>query len=93
MSICVCAKCNKPWKASGSPASCPHCGQVSFAIAIQMGSQATAAKKRGQNPRYRAKQSVAHIGKHHTAETKAKISAAITRWHDKKRGVAMPGKW
>jgi len=45
MSICVCAKCRKPWKASSSPARCPDCGEVSFAIAMEMGSQASSAAK------------------------------------------------
>ena len=35
LAICVCARCNKPWGAPGSPAICPHCGKVSFAIAVQ----------------------------------------------------------
>jgi Zn finger protein HypA/HybF involved in hydrogenase expression len=62
MSICVCAKCRKPWKASSSPARCPDCGEVSFAIAVEMGSQASSAAKQSaarkelwQNPEYQAK--------------------------------------
>jgi len=43
MSICVCAKCKKPWKGPGSPARCPNCGEVSFAIAIQIGLEAISA--------------------------------------------------
>jgi len=43
-----------------------------------------AVKKRWQNPEYRAKQIATHKGKHPTAETKAKISAALTRWHNRK---------
>ena len=42
-----------------------------------------AVKKRWQDPEYRAKQSATHIGKHPTAETKAKISAALTRQNKK----------
>ncbi len=104
MSTCVCAKCKKPWKGPGSPARCPDCGQVSFAIAIQIGSEATAnewphnpetgqsvvkppaaetraklsasAKKLWQDPEYRARQIASHTGKHHSPETKAKLSAA-----------------
>jgi len=86
MSICVCAKCKKPWKALGSPARCPDRGQVSFAIAIQIGNPVTAETKakisatltgRPLTAETRAKMSAAHIGKHLTAETKAKVSAAL----------------
>ena len=53
-----------------------------------MGSQASSVmKQRWQNPEHRAKQSAARTGRHHTAETKAKISAAVTRWHNKKGRV------
>ena len=38
-----------------------------------------AMKKRWQDPEYRDKQSATHIGKHPTAETRAKISAAVKR--------------
>jgi len=38
-----------------------------------------ARKKLWQDPEYRAKQIAAHTGKSPTAETKAKISAAVTR--------------
>ncbi|MBA7519786.1 hypothetical protein ES705_11873 [subsurface metagenome] len=34
-------------------------------------------KKRWQDPEYRARQTATHIGKHPTAETRAKISEAI----------------
>jgi len=95
MSICVCAQCKQPWKGPGSPARCLDCGQVSFAIAIQTGSPPTetsakisaSAKKHWQDPEYRAKQRAASIGRHPSPETKAKISAALTRWHNRKRGV------
>jgi len=70
MSICVCAQCKKPWKALGSPARCPDCGQVSFAIAIQTGSQnpptaetraklSASLQKHWQDPEYRTKYSTA----------------------------------
>jgi len=42
------------------------------------------AKKRWQDPEYRAKQIATHKGKHPTVETKAKISAALTRRHNEK---------
>jgi len=42
-----------------------------------------AVKKKWQDPEYRAKQIATHTGKHFTAETRAKISAAVTR-HNKK---------
>ena len=78
MSICVCAKCKKPWEVPGSPARCLHCGEVSFPIAVQMSSANISAtvEERWQTPEYRAKQSVASIGKHLTGEHRAKISAA-----------------
>ncbi len=63
MSICVCAKCKKPWKAPASPARCSHCGQVSFAIAIQI-----STANEWHNPEYRA-----------TAETRAKLSASAKK--------------
>ena len=44
-------------------------------------------KKRWQDPEYRAKQIATHIGRPPTAETRAKISAAITRRHNTERGV------
>ncbi len=43
-----------------------------------------AAKKRWQDPGYRDKQIATHTGKHPTAEHRAKISAALTRRHNKK---------
>ena len=43
-----------------------------------------ASKKSWQNPEYRARQIATHIGKHPTAETRAKISEAITRRQNKK---------
>ena len=50
-------------------------------MAVQMGSQAMSAttKKRWQNPEYRASMSAARTGKHPIAQTKAKISAALTQ--------------
>ena len=45
----------------------------------------TAAKKLWQDPEYRAKQIATHIGKHPTAETRAKISAALKRRHNNER--------
>ena len=39
----------------------------------------TGMKKRWQDPEYRAKQIATHTGRHPTAETRAKISAALTR--------------
>jgi len=41
-------------------------------------------KKHWQDPEYRARVIAAHTGRHPTAETKAKISAALTRWHNRK---------
>ena len=41
-------------------------------------------KKRWQDPEYRAKQIATHTGKHPTAETRAKISAAVTRQNKKR---------
>jgi hypothetical protein len=43
----------------------------------------TAVKRLWQNPEYRAKQIATHTGKHPTAETRAKLSEALTR-HNKK---------
>ena len=45
----------------------------------------TATKKLWQDPEYRAKQIATHIGKHPTAETRAKISAALKRRHNNER--------
>jgi len=39
-------------------------------------------KKCWQDPEYRAKQSASHVGKCLSTETKAKISAALTRRHN-----------
>jgi len=47
------------------------------------GKLSTAAKKTWQDPEYRAKQIAAHTGKRHTAEHRAKISAALKR-HNKR---------
>jgi len=44
----------------------------------------SAMKKKWQDPEYRAKQIAVHIGKSFTAETRAKISAAATRRHNKR---------
>ena len=44
-----------------------------------------AIRKCWQDPEYRAKQIATHIGKHPTAKTKAKISAAIKRRHNNER--------
>ena len=79
MSICVCANCRNPWGAPGSPAICPHCGEASFAIAVQMDSQAMSAalKRRWQeDPEYRAKQSAAIKKLWQNPEYRAKQSAA-----------------
>ena len=46
--------------------------------------QSSAMKKKWQDPEYRAKQIATHIGRHPTAETKAKISAVLTRRQNKK---------
>ena len=43
-----------------------------------------AVKQLWQNPEYRAKQIATHIGKHPTVETRAKISAVLTRRQNKK---------
>jgi len=43
-----------------------------------------ASKKMWQDPEYRARQIANHTGKHPTAETRAKISEAITRRQNKK---------
>ena len=41
-------------------------------------------KKWWQNPEYRAKQVATHTGRHPTVETRAKISAVLTKQHNKK---------
>ena len=43
-----------------------------------------ASKKSWQDPEYRARQTATHIGRHPTAETRAKISEALTRQHNKR---------
>jgi len=43
-------------------------------------------KKRWQDPEYRARQTAISTGRHHTAETRAKISEAIKRRQNKKAG-------
>ncbi|GAI17633.1 unnamed protein product [marine sediment metagenome] len=42
------------------------------------------AKKLWQDPEYRARQIATFTGRHPSPETKAKISAAMTRWHNRK---------
>jgi len=63
------------------PARCSHCGEVSFAIAIQIGSQViSTANEWPHNP---ATQSVVRIGNSPTAETRAKLSASSKKhWQD-----------
>ena len=78
MSSCVCAKCKKPWEMSSSPAICPVCNQVSFAIAIP---EENATAKRYQDPEYRAKISAAVKKRYQDPEYRAKMNAAM-----KKRG-------
>ncbi len=46
-----------------------------------------ATKKLWQDPEYRAKQIATHTGKHPTAKTKAKISAALKRRHSAERSA------
>ena len=80
MSVCVCAKCKKPWEMSSSPAICPVCNQVSFAIAIP--EERAAIKEDGQDPEHRAKISAA-IRKHwQDPEYRVKMSAAHSKEHD-----------
>ncbi|MCK4387196.1 MAG: hypothetical protein KAW00_00355 [Dehalococcoidia bacterium] len=43
-----------------------------------------AAKKRWQDPEYRAKQIATHTGRYPSTETKAKISAALKRRHNER---------
>ncbi|GAI90783.1 unnamed protein product, partial [marine sediment metagenome] len=97
ISICVCAKCKKPWGASGSPARCPHCGEASFAIAIQSALSAT-IKERWQNPEYRAKQSADAKERWQNPEYRAKQSAARKKqWQDPeyraKQSAARKKQW
>jgi len=81
---------------------CPACGQQVEAVARdgQIKGYCTVArqymdfpiktqlerKKWWQSPEYRAKQIATHTGKHPTAETRAKISAVLTRRQNKKAG-------
>ena len=51
--------------------------RATYSTAVSVG-----MKRRWQDPEYRARVSTAHMGKHLTAETKAKISAALRR-HNK----------
>ncbi|GAI76567.1 unnamed protein product, partial [marine sediment metagenome] len=52
------------------------------------------AKKRWQDPEYRAKQSASHIGKHPTAETRTKILATqSTEEHRAKQSAATKKLW
>ena len=97
MSSCVCARCKKPWKMSSSPAICPLCNQVSFAIAVPEVSAAVkkhgqdlehrakisaAIKKRWQDPEYRAKISAAAKKRYQDPEYRAKMKAAHSKEHD-----------
>ena len=97
MSVCVCAKCKKPWKMASSPAICPVCNQASFAIAIPEESLvmkkrgqdpehraklSAAAKKRGQDPEYRAKLSAAAKKRYQDPEYRAKMKVAHSKEHD-----------
>ncbi len=71
---------------------------VDFAIEAQLAPRsvttetraklAASTKKLWQDPEYRARQVATHTGKHHTAETKVKLSALFRRWHNKKEGVS-----
>ena len=79
MSSCVCAKCKKPWKMSSSPAICPVCNQVSFAIVIP---EESTTAKRYQDPEYRAKQSAALKKVWQDPEYRAKMKAAHSKGHD-----------
>ena len=82
MTRCVCAKCQKPWRKSNSPALCPVCNQVSFAIAVPEESVA-AMKKQWQDPEHRAKVSAAMKKLWKDPEYQAKMSAARKeRWQD-----------
>jgi len=47
----------------------------------------SAMKKKWQDPEYRAKQIATHTGRHTTAETRARLSAALKRRGDTKRGA------
>jgi len=82
---------------SSSPAICPVCNQVSFAIAIP--EESAAIKKRGrdpehrdkisaaikkcwQDPEYQAKQNAAMKKRGQDPEYRAKMSAAHSKGHD-----------
>ncbi|MBA7607334.1 hypothetical protein ES703_14493 [subsurface metagenome] len=96
MSSCVCAKCKKPWKMSSSPAVCPMCNQVSFAIVIP--EESAAIKKRGQDPEHRAKLSAARKAAWQDPEYRTKISAGMKRlWQDPeyqaKMGAIRKKRW
>ena len=80
MSSCVCAKCKKPWEMSSSPAICPVCNQVSFAIAVPEVS--AAVKNHYQDPEYRAKISTAVKKRYQDPEYRAKQNAAHSKGHD-----------
>jgi len=87
MSVCVCAKCKKPWGASGSPGRCPNCGEASFAIAIVKASPTTeyqakmsvAMKKVWQDPEYQAKMKATRKKRWEDPEYRAKRRAAYNR--------------
>jgi len=80
---------------------CPACGQQVEAIATdgRVKGYCTVAKQYVDFPvdrrrvckhitaEARDKMSAAHRGRHPTAETRAKISAGLTRWHNKKKGL------
>ncbi|MBA7527884.1 hypothetical protein ES705_20064 [subsurface metagenome] len=67
---------------SSSPAICPLCNQVSFAIAIPEVS--TAINKRGQDPEHRAKISTAMKKLWQDPEYQAKMRAARARRYNKR---------
>jgi tripartite-type tricarboxylate transporter receptor subunit TctC len=62
---------------SSSPAICPVCNQVSFAIAIP--EESAAIKKRGQDPEYRAKLSAAAKKLYQDPEYRAKMKASHSK--------------
>jgi uncharacterized Zn finger protein (UPF0148 family) len=66
MSSCVCAKCKKPWEMSSSPAICPVCNQVSFAIAVP--EESATAKKHS---------SASESGRQEVADLMDKLAAAM----------------
>ncbi len=82
MTSCVCAKCQKPWRKSNSPAVCPVCNQVSFAIAVPEESVA-AMKKQWQDPEYRAKMRAARKKQGQDLGYQTRLSAAMKKlWKD-----------